>query len=449
MAVSLDALGTTLITTTPETFEQLAAAAGLTLGQLAQAVDCDPEIFRRVAQARQPLAADLAERIAAALGVGVGVVQGVAKYVTPLRGLALSKPGPSDVARGDDFPTVPLAHTAPPAVIGSTVPQRVAFVVGAGLGVTSADGVQRLGRNTGRIHQRTTLAATSPGPAVYDASLRAVWVFGTGGAARFSVATGALELEVADGSYGTPSSAVYDAVHARVWVAGSTGLARIDSTTGLTDLLVTLTIGPRVYVPRDLTAVAGKVYVTGYYLTGISPPVSGRVFEVDASGAVLRVSTGIDLESAWGIAYDGSTYLWGTSCSLDPVGSTARIWRVPVGSMIAAVETITGSPAIVDPTWIGRAFGSWWVSDLQHAGPRLMRISDLGVIEGQRSFDVTGGTGGRIAQAIDGDADPWFIWYADRGVGLVHVMTPGDLEGPELVFDTGGNPDGLVLPPLV
>jgi hypothetical protein len=69
----------------------------------------DPELFRRVDNGRQPLPMDVAQAVAAQLGVALGTVLGAAGLVTLATGPAPRVPVPPDPLLGDDFLLVPLS----------------------------------------------------------------------------------------------------------------------------------------------------------------------------------------------------------------------------------------------------------------------------------------------------------------------------------------------------
>ncbi len=438
------------IVTTPETLDELFDAHGVTREQAARGAGFDPLLLERVINGRQALAIDLVVSLAAFLGVGRGDVMGCAGRVGAETGPRAHVALPPEPLLGELFPTFPLAETVNHVPGSVPLASLMLWVCGDGIGgsggIGAPPGVVRIERNAGLIRSRTSTPITLT-PVELATDGHTVFTGAAQGShldfsvARLLPATGELLGETVDGDFNQTNGLVYEPESGTLWGCefGSPQLVQIDTNTGAVVATVRLSYSSApdapTYSPRDVVAVHGLLYVTGTYDPGAGPN-DGRVFEVDpVTRTILRISTGSNLQYAWGIATDGVD-LWVTGAR--KTSSSVGVYAITIAKLIAAVVTISADPTtIADPTWIEYFFKSYWITDVSGDGARLIRVDSLGVVVQSRLF---GGTAGGHCTA-----DPWFLWYADKANGSVHLLNPSDISASQVVVVTGGAPDGLLV----
>ncbi len=433
---------------TPATLPALFAAHGVKVFDVARALGVPFELVQRIVDRRQPLPVDLAHQLAAFLGESFGTVQGCAGLVTPITGPLTRIPLAPNPDLGESFPVVILGETQPLPVPSGGTPELVVYVCGAGLANDGADsGALRIGRNTGLIYSRAVFAhALSPAVLATDGS--SIFTAGHGGVmgnyatAVLNAQTGALLLETEDLFYVEPLGVAWEPVTGTPWLcsAGATADALVQTNDGGISLhTMTLSDGVHDFSPTNLLAHGGLLYVVARRVDGGTQ--EGRLFEVDpVARAVLRTSTGADLLSAYGMAFDANAGVFLVTSANASGSPGPQIAKVVLSSFVASVVTLSGDPETLgNPTWVTRAHGSWWVTDQTALhGSRLFSMSTAGAVLQNRNFGGSS-TGGQSA------ADPWFLWYADAPHGKVHVLDPADIGTSPATIDVGGGPVGLLV----
>lgn len=433
---------------TPATLPELFAAAGVTVAQAAAAAGVEAVLLERVIAGRQPLAADLVQRLAVFLGVGQGDVAGCAGYVSTATGPDAHVAFPPETARGDAFPTFPLAETQAVPLPTGAPPSLIIWVCGALMGVTTQDyglasGVVRIERNSGLIISRTDLPLTNT-PVEMASAGKTVFTAGgvtngvSYGVARLLPSSGALIGEATPSDVNKARGVVFEPSSSTCWICdeGLPEIVEIDVDTGQVISIVQLVKDAQGYGARDVIAVHGLLYVTG---THSGSPNLGRVFEVDpVAKNVLRVSAGLSLGDAWGIAFDGNATFWVTSRG--SAGNTAKVSAVDLATLTASTVSLGGDFLTMgDPSWIEFVFGGWWITDTATTGgSRLMAVDLAAKVQQSRSFGGSAG-GGHCA------SDGWFLWYADKANGYVHLLDPANIAASQVQVFTRGAPDGLLI----
>ena len=443
---------------TPATLPELFAAHHVSNGDVAKALGVSQEFLDRVIAKRQPLPIDLVRKLAFLLSEDIGTVELCAGLITPITGPSTRVALPPDPVLGERFPAFILGETQPiPRPSGGT-PETIVWVCGGGLGPGgSLSGAIRIGRNTGLIYTHTGFSALlDPAEIVTDGS--SVFTSGFGAidgnyaVARMNRADGALELQATDGFFNAPLGMVWEPVTGTLWLCSSgtdgSSLVQVDPVTGTKLNAAQLTTGSgfstKYYKSRDVVALGGLLYVTAVNVTG--PTWTGHLFEVDPLAlAVLRVSSGLNLANVYGVDVDpeNGVFVVTSANATGEGGPGPKVSQVLLSSFVANAITLTDDPETLgDPSWITFAFGVWWVTDNTAAhGQRLFSMTTAGEVLQSRSFGVPR-PGGHSA------ADPWFLWYADKALGKVHVLNPADISASAVVIDVGGAPDGiLILPP--
>lgn len=423
---------------------QLLAERGFTFMDVARGLPgCSFLLLCRIALARQPFPLDLAREVATLTGIDAATLISATGLWTPNGGPSQRVPVPANPLLGDPILAAPSFPTQPLVVPPAPSPSPLVWVVGAGLGEGGDSGAQAVHRNTGVVvHQVTFVNVLAPVEVASDTTN--LWTIGNlpgSGGNSWSVvvdpATGDLVGTEEDADYPDVVGVVYEPSEGRVWSCPSTTalIARYPAAGGNADATVSLVDGGTPYYPRDAVAYDGLLYVTAVDTSGV--PYVGRVFEVDPAGlAVLRVSTGVDLENAWGICVDDAGDLW--TCTRAGGGGTPKVCKVPASTLVAVEVPLVDDPEVLtDPQWVEPLFGSLWVSDSTAPNGRIFSMDAGGNVLQSRTF--AGGTA--VGHAC---SDGNFLWYADKAAGLLHMLSPADVSTSPFTVSVGGAPDGLI-----
>ena len=419
---------------TRETLATLCVRLGTTRGALAVAVGVDPVLLERVDAHRQPLALKLAMVMAQRLGVGVGEVLGAAALVTnESTHQGVYQPLPPDADRGEDYTWHAVAPTVVPGVT-PVAPRPSVWVVGDdGSGAPIAS---RIHRHSGGID--ATVALTNPVSPVELALLNEkLWTVGStasGGqfySARLDLATAALEVEVASGALNAPGYLLAEPTTQTIWAAnsGSTQLVKLDPLSGASLATVTVTNGVNAFVPQELIAADGVIYVLGQRGGGLE----GRVFEIDPSAAtVVRTSTGANLRTARGITSDGAGTLY-------VVGGTSPGYLCAVSTTTFAAVSVALSSSPSDPEQVLFAFDHVWISDGQLPGPvpQLLKVATDGTVTASATYSGSARLGHLASDGV-------FLWVSNPSEGHVRKLNPNDLTAV-LDVTVGGAPRGILV----
>ena len=452
----------------------------MTVAQLAGAIGVDPAFLQNVADGRQPMPIEVAERAAAyfasAPSTAIATVypSDVASILsqcplwTPLRGPLQLRAVPPDPLSAFNAPV--YAPTMPPVTPSSTVQYpRQLWTVGPGIGDLGFNGAMVATRDAALTFVDFTHvqydANQEDGALCYDGTY--VWTFGSlsGGTyygARLSTNPPAVVVEGTAFTYARPTDMVFEPATATVWLTNGAGPGISKLNPDLSQAtFVTLFYGGQEYVPAGMTTVGGKLYICARYTPGSGAP-DGRLFEVDAATATItRVSAGPSMGGPWGVDYDPVRAVFYVAADLVNYDAGSQIqpavWTVDRATLTAAQITVTGPsswPGFAGLRWVSYLYGRLWLSGYESA---LHVLDPSGEVVQFREFGP-GNTGvylGRVA------ADPPSTLYvADPFNNAVHAVNPANVGADAFAYDVSQGAGGAyaydllivdpgVTPPLV
>lgn len=427
---------------------QLLLTRGFTFASVSALVtDCSVTLLDRIALARQPFPLSLARQIQIVTGIDWGTLISMTDLWTESDDPMTRVPVAPDYLLGDPAQPSLTASTQPIVFPSPSLPMPELWVVGDGLGVSSAPGAQAIDRTTGVVVEQVSFVdVVAPVEVVSDGSV--LWTFGSGlsGGSSFDATvdpdSGTLIAE-ADALHTEFLGVAFEPQTQTVWAcsATSTSLYRYNPAAGSNpDASVALAVGPKNFQPRDVLAWDGLLYVSAVYPTGVpATPFEGRLFELDPAGlTILRVSTGFDMGNAQGVAADDAGNFWVVSRAGGGTIGPA-LSEVPTSTFAAAQVPLIADPdTLTDPQWVEYLHGSLWVSDATAPNGRILSVDAGGNVLQSRTF-ASGSAVGHVA------ADTYFLWYADKAGGLVHLLDPADVSSSPATVNVGGAPDGLIV----